>query len=109
MRPAGSKSVTSTPVALSGPLFVTVTVKVIVSPTFGVASLTVFVMERPACWGVIVADDVLLPVFGSNWSACDIFAMFVCVADKTTTAWSSRDAVEAFVTVPTAQTPVVEL
>ncbi|MNC67504.1 hypothetical protein D3C75_1180080 [compost metagenome] len=53
MRPAGSKSVTTTPVALSGPLFETVTVKFIVSPTFGVALLAVLVMLRSACWGVV--------------------------------------------------------
>ena len=44
-------------------------VKVIWSPTLGVASLTVLVTSRSACWGVSVALAVLLPVFGSNWSA----------------------------------------
>ena len=40
--PAGSRSVTCTPVAASGPLLVSVTVKVIWSPTLGVGLLTVF-------------------------------------------------------------------
>ena len=39
--PAGNRSVTCTPVAASGPLLVSVTVKVMVSPTLGVGSLTV--------------------------------------------------------------------
>nr|WP_235857704.1 hypothetical protein [Paenibacillus albiflavus] len=104
MRSVGSKSLTSTPVALSGPLFVTVTVKVIVSPTFGIALSTVFVMERSACWGVTVADDVLLPVFG-----LDIVAVFVCAFAESTLAWSSRDAVEAALTVPTVQSPAAKV
>ena len=38
--------------------------KVIVSPTLGVASLTVLVSARSACCGVSVALALLLPVFG---------------------------------------------
>ena len=55
--------------AASGPLLVSVTVKVIVSPTLGVGSLTVLVSARSACCGVSVALAVLLAVLGSNWSA----------------------------------------
>ena len=39
-----------------GPLFVTVTVNVIVSPTFGAALLTVFTTARSAELGVIVVS-----------------------------------------------------
>ena len=47
--PAGSRSFTATLVAESGPRLLTrVTVKVIWSPTFGVASLTVFARARSA-------------------------------------------------------------
>ena len=84
--PAGSRSVTCTPVAASGPLLVRVTVKVIWSPTLGVASLTVLVTARSACWGVSVALAVLLPVFGSNWSASLMVAVLVCAAGLTTVA-----------------------
>src|SRR5689334_24066452 len=42
-RPAGSRSDTATLVAASGPLFLTLTVKVMVSPTLGVALSTVLV------------------------------------------------------------------
>jgi hypothetical protein len=38
---AGRRSVSTTPVAAFGPLFATVTVKVMMSPTLGVASLVV--------------------------------------------------------------------
>ena len=58
-------SVNCTPVAGSGPLSDSVTVKVIWSPTLGVALLTVSATDRSACWGV----SVTLAVFGSNWSA----------------------------------------
>ena len=39
-----------------GPLFVTVTVNVIVSPTFGVSLLTVFTTARSAELGVIAVS-----------------------------------------------------
>src|SRR5262245_7751675 len=47
--PAGSRSVTCTPVAPAGPLFLTVTVNVIVSPTDGLELLTAFMTARSAC------------------------------------------------------------
>ena len=68
VRPAGSRSVTCTPVAESGPLLLSVTVKVIVSPTLGVGSSTVLLTWRSACCGVSVALAVLLPMVWSNWS-----------------------------------------
>ena len=54
--------------AVLGPLLVRVTVKVTLSPTLGVGLLTVLVTARSACSGVTVADAVLLPGLGSNWS-----------------------------------------
>jgi hypothetical protein len=55
-------------VALFGPLFSRVTVNVIVSPTFGVALLTVFVNPRSAGGAatVTVDDAELFAGFGSN-------------------------------------------
>ena len=38
--------------------------KVMTSPTLGVALLTVLATTRSACWGVSVALPLLLPVFG---------------------------------------------
>ena len=68
---------TSTLLAASGPSFESVTVNVIVSPTFGVASLTVFTTARSASRVVTVASSRLLPVFGSNWSDFVTAATFV--------------------------------
>src|SRR4029077_9939174 len=63
--PAGSRSATSTPVALLGPLFVAVTVNVTLLPRFGVGLSTVFVMAMSAATGVTVATAELLPATGS--------------------------------------------
>ena len=52
------------------------------SPTFGVGSLTVLVNARSACWGVTVAEAVLLAVLGSNWSASLIVAVLVCAVRR---------------------------
>ena len=57
---------------------VTVTVKVMLSPTLGVGLLTVLATARSACCGVSVALALLLPVSGSNWSAWLIVAVLVC-------------------------------
>ena len=55
----GNCSVTSTRWAVLGPLFVSVTVNVIVSPTFGVGLLTVFTTARSAVLTVNVAEPVV--------------------------------------------------
>ena len=76
-RPPGSASVTCTLLAALGPLSERVTVKVTVSPTFGVGLLTVLLMARSACCGVSVAEALLFAEFGSNWSARLIDTLFV--------------------------------
>ena len=48
MKPAGSWSPTRTPVAADGPALETVTVKVTLLPTLGVALLTVLVSDKSA-------------------------------------------------------------
>ena len=98
---------TCTPVAASGPVLVSVTVKVIVSPTLGVGLLTVLVTARSACCGVSVALAVLLAVFGSNWSASPTVAVLVCATGLTTVAVIVRVCGVPGLTVPTVQTPVV--
>src|SRR4051812_20959256 len=75
--PVGSLSRTTTWVAASGPLLVTVTTKVMTSPTLGVVSLTVLLIWRSDRWGVSVALAVLLPACGSNWSLWVMVATLV--------------------------------
>ena len=106
MRPAGSRSCTATPVAASGPALVRVTVKVIVSPTFGVGLLTVLVIARSACCGVSVALAVLLPGLGSNWSAAVMVAVLVCAAGPATVAVRVSVACAPLASAPTVQRPV---
>ena len=55
VKPAGKRSATCTLVAMPGPRSVNVTVKATVSPTLGLALLTVLVSCRSACSVVIVA------------------------------------------------------
>ena len=107
VRPAGSRSVTCTPVAGSGPALVTVTVKVIWSPTLGVALLTVFDTARSACCGVSVALAVLLAVFGSNWSAWLMVAVLVNATGLTTLAPIVSTDWAPSASVPTVHTPVL--
>ena len=77
VRPAGSRSVTCTPVALLGPLLVAVTVKVTLVFWFGVVLLTVLVMAMSAATGVMVALAELLPGTGSGWSSAVLVAVLV--------------------------------
>src|SRR4029077_20425470 len=56
VNPAGSRSVTCTPVALLGPLLVAVRVKVTLLPKLGVALSTVLVTAMSAAWPDTVAD-----------------------------------------------------
>ena len=58
--PEGKLSITDTPVASLGPLFVTVKVNTIVSPTFGVVLSTVFTISKsvvPPTVGVFVSSS----------------------------------------------------
>jgi hypothetical protein len=79
--------------------------KVTVSPTLGVALLTVLVNARSACCGVTVALAVLLPVFGSNWSAWLMVAVLVWALGLATMALRIRVGAAEGATVPTVQTP----
>ena len=88
-------------------MLVSVTVKVIVSPTLGVASLTVLVDARSACCGVSVALAVLLPVFGSNWSAWVMVPVLVCEVALTTVAVISSVGAPPELTAPTSHSPVL--
>jgi hypothetical protein len=84
-------------------------VKVIWSPTLGVALLTVSDTDRSACCGVSVALAVLLAVFGSNWSAWLMVPVLVCVAGLTTVAVMLSVCGAPELTVPTVHSPVLLL
>ena len=90
VKPAGSTSVASTLVAIDGPALLMVMVYSMVSPTFGVALLTVFVKLKSDCWPPISTPPVsswpsVVPVFTcesiSNWSEAETSALFkICPA-----------------------------
>src|SRR5262249_6238239 len=93
-------------VAVFGPILFRGTVKTMLSPTWGVGSLTIFVSARSACCGVSGALPLLLPVFGSNWSECGMVAVLVRAAVLTTVAASVSVCWEALARLPTVHTPV---
>src|SRR5262245_17561271 len=98
-----------TPVAVLGPVLAAMSVNVIVSPRLGFGSLTVLSITRSACGGVSVTLAVLLAVLGSNWSAAASVAVFVRGMGLSTVALIVKVCGVPGVTVPTVQTPVVEL
>ena len=109
-KPAGSWSSTVTFVAVSAPRFESVIVKVMVSPTLGVASLTTLVTARSAYWGVSVTLSVLLEGSGS-YSRPETVAVFVTGCGMpgdvgaVTVAVTVSVAEPPAATVPTVQTP----
>jgi hypothetical protein len=85
---------------------VTVTAKVMISPTLGVSSLTVLVTTRSACWGVSVTLALLLFGSGSNWSASPTVAVLVSGSSLSTRAVMINVSGLAVLTVPTSHKPV---
>ena len=104
-RPDGSRSVTWASVAASGPLLLSVTVKVTVSPTLGVGLLTVLESARSACCGTMTTLALLSVVSGSNWSLSRMSAVLIRGIGLSTLARIFRVCGVAVVTVPTFQTP----
>ena len=106
-RPAtGKESVISTLLAESGPRFETVTVNVIVSPTFGVGSLTVLATARSASRVEMVDSPRSFVWSGSNWSVVATAATFVNEPGPgTATTIASVFSPPAGI-APTCQTPV---
>src|SRR5262249_26980134 len=100
------RSLTRTLVAVSGPLFVSVTVKVTVSPTLGVWAPTGLVRLRTACWVVVVAVLLLLVVSGANWSEPLTLAGFGPAPGLSTRAWMVSVGAPPDATDPTIQTPL---
>ena len=97
---------TSTLLAASGPSFESVTVNVIVSPTFGVASSTVFTTARSASRVVTVDWSVLLSGSGSNWSDFVTAATFVNEPAPATAAAIVRIRAPPTGSVLTVHTPL---
>src|SRR5262245_25409686 len=64
--------------------------------------------EPSTYWGVTVADALLLPGLGSNWSESETVAVFVCALGEVTVAVIVRVCGVPTVTVPTVQIPVLE-
>ena len=80
----GSKSFTTTPVALLGPALLAVKVKVTLLPTFGVALLDVFTIPTFDCGnGTVVTFAELLALLGSLFVP-EIVATLVSELSKVT-------------------------
>ena len=109
VRPAGSRSVTCTPVALLGPLLVAVTVKVTLVPRLGVGLSTILVMAMSAACPVTVAEAVLLPATGSGWSSAVLVAVLVTAVVPVTVATIESVALAPLARAPMFQTPVTGL
>jgi len=77
VNPAGCRSVTCTPVALLGPLFVAVTVKMTLLFWLGVELSTVFVTAMSAATGVMVALAESFPGVGSTSFSAVLVAVLV--------------------------------
>src|SRR5262249_44911223 len=101
----GSESVTVTPVAGSGPLLVSVMVKVITSPTLGLVLSTVLDSTRSACCGLTGALAWLLVGLGANWSVALTDDVLVWASGLSTRAVIVRVWACVGSTVPTVQTP----
>src|ERR1700716_2294776 len=96
-------------VPVFGPALLNVTVKVMVSPTLGVALLTILLTTRSACCGISVALALLLALLGSNWSARLTDAVLVWALGLTTLAKICKVCGVLVATLPTFQMPVVLL
>src|ERR1700694_312390 len=105
-RPAGSGSLTTTPVALLGPLLVAVMVNVTLVPWFGRVLSTSFVMAMSAATGVTVALGESFPESGSGWTSAVLVAVFVAGAVVFTVATIDRVALAPLATAPMFQSPV---
>src|SRR5579884_5482 len=103
--PGGSRSLTRTLVAGSGPRLARLMVKVMVSLSLGVALLTVLVMARSARCGVTVTLPLLFEASESNWSRWLRAAVLVSGLGLSTRAWMVRVWVAPLATAPTVQTP----
>ena len=106
VRPAGSASVTTTPVAGLGPAFATVTVNVTVSPTNGAGRSTVLVTPTSALAApfTIAAAELLLDT-GSGWSCPTTSARLVMAPATVTVAVSVSVADWPFSRVPIVHAP----
>ena len=92
VRPLGIVSRTVTPVAVPGPVLVSATVYVTLSPTLGRGSLICLLIDRLMVGGVTVAESwssspgtLLFGVlFGSDWSTAVTWAEFTFAPGEST-------------------------
>ena len=82
-----------------------VTVKAIVSPTFGVGFETVLPRARSAYCGFVDVVALLFAGFGSNWSLCETDAVLPGGLGEITVAVIVRVCGDPTLTVPTVHTP----
>ena len=80
VRPAGSTSLTLTPVASEGPLFVTVRMKWALLPKSGVALSTVLVIARSATTGAGIKTSLPRSVTSFCESSLPLIEAPVCIA-----------------------------
>jgi hypothetical protein len=109
VRPLGKRSFTRTLVAPLGPLFLSVTVKVMVSPTLGLGLLTDLPSCRSAALAFIEVVALLLAGVGSTWSLWSRLAVLPVAAGSVTIATMVRVGIAPTATAPTVHRPVVEV
>ena len=103
--PEGRASATATACAALGPVLVTVTVKVTLAPTAGVALSTTFVTARSASFASTIADAELFAGVGSYVDEVAV-AVLVTAVCEVTVATIVSVALAPFARFPTAQMPV---
>src|ERR1700692_174141 len=107
VRPAGSRSLTTTPVAVLGPLLVALIVKVTLLFRLGTLLSTVFVTAMSAATGVIVTlAESSAGVLSDSFSAV-LVAVFVVGDVVLTIAVIPKVALALGASPPTVQSPVV--
>src|ERR1700682_5453943 len=109
VKPAGSRSVTCTPVALLGPLLVAVMVKVTLVFWFGAVLLTVLVMAISAATAFRLALAELLAPTGSGWSSAVLVAVLVEPTAVLTVTVIVSVALALLARPPMFQMPLTEL
>src|ERR1700674_2013471 len=109
VNPAGTRSVTTTPVALLGPLFVTVTVNVTLELSGGVGLSTTFATAMSAAWPVTVAEAASLPGLGSGCASAGLGAVLKTGVVPVTVAMIDRVALAVLAMAPMSHNPVAAL
>ena len=105
-RPAGSTSSTCTPIAVDGPLFVTVRTYVTVSPAMTGSGAAVLTSTRSACG---TALSLTIAVFGLVFVPSSVVVVTVAELDRLPVNPWSRSPVTITVNAPGGSTPTRQL